>query len=110
MTGKDFPPLFVNLFTKLWEWMNVSLNYSAAFQRMSIRKKDYYLKEGSISNAKAYIRKDAAALSSLMKCKEHILFFAFEDWWLADFESYYSGNPGKPKFPGIGRPGIAGYF
>ena len=25
---------------------------------------------------------------------ERILFFAFEDWWLSDFDSYYSGKPG----------------
>jgi CRP-like cAMP-binding protein len=24
---------------------------------------------------------------------ERILLFAFEDWWLGDFESYYSGKP-----------------
>jgi hypothetical protein len=40
--------------------------------------------------------------------KEHILFFAFEDWWLADFESYHSGQPGKAIFPGIGGYGTVG--
>jgi CRP-like cAMP-binding protein len=26
--------------------------------------------------------------------KESILFFSFEDWWLCDFASFNSGNPG----------------
>jgi CRP-like cAMP-binding protein len=26
--------------------------------------------------------------------KESILFFSFEDWWLCDFTSFNSGNPG----------------
>jgi len=33
--------------------------------------------------------------------KEHNLFFAFEDWWLADFESYHSGLPGKQNFQAL---------
>jgi CRP-like cAMP-binding protein len=97
MTGKDFPPLFIDLFTK-----TIGMNkqefelFSGHFREMYIRKKDYYLKEGSISNAKAYIKKGCIRTFVIDEnTKEHILFFAFEDWWLADFESYHSGNPGK---------------
>ena len=97
MTGKDFPPLFIDLFTK-----TIGMNerefelFSGHFREMYIRKKDYYLKEGSISNAKAYIKKGCSRTFVIDEnTKEHILFFAFEDWWLADFESYHSGNPGK---------------
>jgi len=70
--------------------------FSGHFREMSIRKKDYYLKEGSISKAKAYVKKGCTRTFVIDEnTKEHILFFAFEDWWLADFESYHSGNPGK---------------
>jgi CRP-like cAMP-binding protein len=69
---------------------------------MTIRKKDYYLKEGSISNAKAYVKKGCSRTFVIDENgKEHILFFAFEDWWLADFESYHSGKPGKQNFQAL---------
>jgi len=76
--------------------------FSSCFKEMSIRKKDYYLKEGSISTAKAYIKKGCSRTFVIDEnAKEHILFFAFEDWWLADFESYHSGNPGKQYFQAL---------
>ena len=72
------------------------------FREMTLRKKDYYLKEGYISNAKAYVKKGCSRTFVIdEKGKEHILFFAFEDWWLADFESYHSGNPGKQYFQAL---------
>ena len=97
MKGRDFPPLFINLFTK-----TIGMNgeefelFCSHFTETALRKKDYYLKEGAISNAKAYVKKGCSRTFVIdEKGKEHILFFAFEDWWLADFESYHSGNPGK---------------
>ena len=97
MAGRDFPPLFIDLFTKTMGMNEQEFElFSGCFKEMSIRKKDYYLKEGSISTAKAYIKKGCSRTFVIDEnAKEHILFFAFEDWWLADFESYHSGNPGK---------------
>ena len=97
MTGIDFPPLFIDLFTKSMGMNEQEFElFSGCFKEMSIRKKDYYLKEGSITNAKAYVKKGCSRTFVIDESgKEHILFFAFEDWWLADFESYHSGNPGK---------------
>ena len=103
MTGKDFPPLFVDLFTKTMGMDEKEFElFCSCFRETNIRKKDYYLKEGSISNAKAYIRKGCSRTFVIDEnAKEHILFFAFEDWWLADFESYYSGKPGKQYFQAL---------
>jgi len=103
MTGKDFPPLFINLFTRTMGMDEQEFElFCSCFRELSIRKKDYYLKEGSISNAKAYIRKGCSRTFVIDEnAKEHILFFAFEDWWLADFESYYSGKPGKQYFQAL---------
>jgi CRP-like cAMP-binding protein len=83
--------------------MKRSLNCSPVVSKeMSIRKKDYYLKEGSISTAKAYVKKGCCRAFVIDEnAKEHILFFAFEDWWLADFESYHLGNPGKQYFQAL---------
>jgi CRP-like cAMP-binding protein len=97
MTVIDFPPLFINLFTE-----QIGMDegefalFTGHFREMHINRKDYYLKEGSISNAKAYVKKGCSRTYVIDEnAKEHILFFAFEDWWLADFESYHSGKPGK---------------
>ncbi len=79
MTVKDFPPLFIDLFTK-----SIGMNeqefelFSGCFKEMSIRKKDYYLKEGSISNAKAYVKKGCSRTFVIDEnAKEHILLFCF---------------------------------
>jgi CRP-like cAMP-binding protein len=97
MTGIDFPPLFIDLFTKSMGMDEQEFElFSSHFKEMTLRKKDYLLKEGSISKAKAYVKKGCSRTFVVDENgKEHILFFAFEDWWLADFESYHSGNPGK---------------
>jgi CRP-like cAMP-binding protein len=97
VTGKDFPPLFITLFTKTMGMDEQEFELLCShFREMLLRKKDYYLKEGRITNAKAYVKKGCSrSFVTDENGKEHILFFAFEDWWLGDFESYHSGNPGK---------------
>jgi len=103
MDAKDLPPLFVDLFTKTIGMDEKEFElFSSYFKEMMLRKKDYYLKEGSISNAKAYVKKGCSRAYIIDENgKEHILFFAFEDWWMADFESYHSGNPGKQYFQAL---------
>jgi len=103
MTAIDFPPLFIELFTRKMGMDKQEFElFCSHFREMTIRKKDYYLKEGSISNAKAYIKKGCSRTFVIDEDgKEHIIFFAFEDWWLADFESYHSGNPGKQNFQAL---------
>jgi len=103
MTAIDFPPLFIELFTRKMGMDKQEFElFCSHFREMTIRKKDYYLKEGSISNAKAYIKKGCSRTFVIDDDgKEHIIFFAFEDWWLADFESYHSGNPGKQNFQAL---------
>jgi CRP-like cAMP-binding protein len=97
MTGRDFPPLFIDFFTKTMAMDEQEFElFCSHFREMTLRKKDYYLKEGCVTNAKAYVKKGCSRSFVIDENgKEHILFFAFEDWWLGDFESYHSGNPGK---------------
>lgn len=58
-------------------------------------KKDFFLRSGEVSKKKAYLNKGCARVFVIDEHgHERILFFAFEDWWLADFESYYTGKPG----------------
>lgn len=103
MTGINFPPLFVDLFTKTIGMNEQEFNlFCSQFKEMTIRKKDYYLKEGSITNAKAYVKNGCSRHFIIdNKAKEHILFFAFEDWWLGDLESLITGNPGKQNIQAL---------
>lgn len=72
------------------------------FKALTLKKKDFYIKEGSISNAKAYVKKGCGRSFIIDKNgKERITSFLFEDWWLGDYESYYSGNPGKTNTQAI---------
>lgn len=66
------------------------------FKREYIPRKYFYLKAGQVCNQKAYVNKGSARIYTLDEGgNEHIIFFAFEDWWLGDLESYYTQQPGK---------------
>ncbi len=60
-----------------------------------IRKKEFYLRAGEICRVRTYLNKGCTRHFVVDEHgHERILFFAFEDWWLGDLESFYSGNPG----------------
>ncbi|MBI2793506.1 MAG: Crp/Fnr family transcriptional regulator [Ignavibacteria bacterium] len=64
-------------------------------QFQHIHKKDFYLRPGEICRTKAYLNKGCTRNFVVdERGHERILFFAFEDWWLGDFDSYYTQKPG----------------
>jgi CRP/FNR family transcriptional regulator len=90
-------PKFVELFKETFGFSDREFAaLLSEFFIKHVRKKELYLRAGEISNAKAYINKGCARNYVLdEKGHERIISFAFEDWWLADFESYYTGRPGS---------------
>jgi len=94
---ETFPQLFIDLFTGKMGMSDQEFDFFCKhFKAFTIKKKDFYVKEGSITNAKAYVKKGCGRSFIMDKNgKERITNFLFEDWWLGDFESYYTGNPGK---------------
>lgn len=61
-----------------------------------LRKKQYLLQEGDISHYNTFVAKGLLRLYRVSDTGvEHILKFATENWWIADYESYNSGNPAK---------------
>jgi CRP-like cAMP-binding protein len=90
-------PKFVELFTGTFGFTEKELaSFISGFHVQEVRKKELFLRSGEISRAKAYLNKGCARNFVVdEKGHERILSFAFEDWWLADFESYYSGTPGS---------------
>jgi CRP-like cAMP-binding protein len=86
-----FVELFRQTFAFSEEEFALFLSY---FTVKTITKKDYYLRAGECCHSKAYLNKGCARNFVLdEQGHERILFFAFEDWWLGDFDSYYSGKP-----------------
>ena len=86
---------FIDLFIKKMEFteeeFSLMLTY---FRREYIPRKFFYLKTGQIPNQRAYINKGSTRTFTIdEKGGEHILFFAFEDWWIGDLESYYNQQP-----------------
>ena len=66
------------------------------FVAKTLPKRAFLVHAGDVSMGKFYV--NAGCTRSFVldrKGKEHVLFFGFEDWWLADFESYMTGQPGK---------------
>jgi CRP-like cAMP-binding protein len=92
----ELSPLFVDTFIKKMEFNEEEFNYTLSFfTRQYVPRKYFYLKAGQVTRQKAYINNGSTRTFTMdEKGGEHILNFSFEDWWLADFESYYTGTPG----------------
>ncbi len=97
VSRNNLHPQFVELFTRTFGFSDKEFaSLISGFRAEEVRKREVYLRAGQISNAKAYLNKGCARNYVVdEKGHERIVSFAFEDWWLADFESYYSGNPGS---------------
>jgi cAMP-binding proteins - catabolite gene activator and regulatory subunit of cAMP-dependent protein kinases len=93
---KNINPKFIELFIKTFAFTEEEFSLLlSSFKSKRISKKDYYLRAGELCKSKAYLNKGCARNFVLdEQGHERILFFAFEDWWLGDFDSYYSGKPG----------------
>ena len=65
------------------------------FEIKTIKKKEHYFRSGDVCRQQAYINKGCTRTYVVdNEGHERILFFAFEDWWIGDLESYYTQNPG----------------
>ena len=91
----DINPKFSELFRQTFGFTEDEFSLLlSCFTVKRISKKDYYLRAGEYCRSKAYMNKGCSRNYVLdEKGHERILFFSFEDWWLGDFESYYSGKP-----------------
>ncbi len=88
-------PEFKKLFTVIFGFDQKEFEmFLSSFRIQNVPKKEFYLKAGDTCNNKAYLNKGCTRNFVVdEKGHERILFFGFEDWWLGDFDSYYSGNP-----------------
>ncbi len=91
----EFPEPFVASFRDQIGFTADELAFFCGFfHKQYLAPKQHYLREGDISRQKSYIVQGCTRTYTLNdKGKEHTQFFAFEDWWIADFESYHTQKP-----------------
>lgn len=66
------------------------------FKPRKILKRQYFLQQGDICKYTGFIVKGSAKTFTIdEKGNEHILKLSIEDWWLADFESFYKLTPSE---------------
>jgi CRP-like cAMP-binding protein len=66
------------------------------FKPKKLRKRQYFLQEGDICKYIGFIVKGSARTFTVdEKGHEHILKLSLENWWLADFESFYLLTPSR---------------
>ena len=93
----DLSQKFIDLFVGTLKFTEEEFELMLSHFRLElIPRGSFYLKAGNTSKQKAYINKGSTRTFTVdAKAREHILFFSFEDWWIADFESYYTQQPAK---------------
>lgn len=68
--------------------------YSANYYFKQIKKKDYLLRQGEICKFEGFVTKGCFKIFSIdNRGKEHILYFAAADWWVADIDSFTNQIP-----------------
>jgi CRP-like cAMP-binding protein len=88
---------FVNLFTKTIGLTEVQFDTVIShFNREYLPRKFIYFRSGETCKYITYINKGSTrTYITDDKGGEHILFFAFEDWFIGDLESLHLQQPGK---------------
>jgi CRP-like cAMP-binding protein len=88
---------FAELFVGAFGFDNTEFEYLLShFTRKELKKGDFFCRVGDTGDSKAYINKGCTRTFVFNEDgRESILFFSFEDWWLCDFASFNSGNPGN---------------
>ena len=70
--------------------------FTEHFKPKKLRRRQYFLQEGDVCKYTGFVVKGAAKTFTVdEKGHEHILKLSVEDWWLADFESYYKLTPSR---------------
>ncbi|GAA4323191.1 Crp/Fnr family transcriptional regulator [Mucilaginibacter gynuensis] len=66
------------------------------FKPKKLRKRQYFLQEGDVCKYIGFIVKGSARTFTVdEKGHEHTLKLSLENWWLADFESFYLLTPSR---------------
>ena len=70
--------------------------FCALFQQKIIKKKGFLLREGEICRFEGFVTKGLFRVYHIDKNGfEQILYFAIENWWVADIDSFTNGTPSQ---------------
>jgi CRP-like cAMP-binding protein len=66
------------------------------FKSHSIKKKDYMLREGEVCGFEAFVTKGLFRVFHIdHNGFEQVLYFAMEDWWITDIDSFTNQTPSQ---------------
>ncbi|MDH5381530.1 MAG: Crp/Fnr family transcriptional regulator [Cyclobacteriaceae bacterium] len=72
------------------------------FDLKYVKKKEFYARAGIVCKHKTYLNKGCMRNFTIdEQGHERVLFFHFEDWWVGDFDSFYSGKPSVCNFQAL---------
>lgn len=94
----DFQALFGYIEEKSGKVLSEDDKYliTEHFKPKKLRKRQYFLQEGDICKYIGFIVKGSARTFTVdEKGHEHILRLSVENWWLADFESFWLSGPSR---------------
>lgn len=70
--------------------------FSNAFTLQKVVKKEFLLKEGEICQFEGFVTGGCfKVFHSDQDGTEHTLYFAIEDWWVADVDSFTNSKPSQ---------------
>ncbi|KMQ65752.1 catabolite gene activator protein [Chryseobacterium angstadtii] len=76
--------------------------YCNAFSVHKIKKKDFLLKEGDICEAEGFVLNGCfKVFHTDSNADEQILYFAVEDWWISDIDSFINKIPSQLNIQAI---------
>lgn len=69
---------------------------SDAYSVLHVKKKKHLFEQGEVCQLEAFVLEGTFRIYYIdQKGLEHVLYFAFHDWWVGDIASYYSGEPSE---------------
>lgn len=64
------------------------------FSVKKLRKRQFFLQEGNVAKHIGFVNSGCLRIYTIdQKGAEHIIQFGIEDWWVADLNSYLTGQP-----------------
>ena len=89
-------------FDRLHRFMNKTVRFTEADTErlmslakvVQLKKKDFLFQEGEYCKYVGFVNKGCLRYYQTdQKGEEHIIYFAQEEWWIGDLDSFYSRNP-----------------
>lgn len=89
-----YPLILENIFRHVTLDTQEQAHFTAALQHRTLRKKEFILQEGELCRYDHFVIKGSLRQYEIdEEGREHIMQFAFEDWWIGDWYSMLTNTP-----------------